>query len=479
MSKLDVQMASDVAGMKENMWKLSSRVLLMEKFIQQQFGDVFWEFCQDHVDSGDEDQLPRSPTPPSVPPAVTVTLIQSPPASSSNSNHSSECTSSNASPAAASGPPPPPPLIPAATLAAMTAGGNSLPGGRSRNFLPKSLSTAITIANSKAKPVLRAASLTTSDSQQGAHKNNSSASEERRPIIKAATRPESILKSSLRASPVAPIATTSNRVNRPVPPLRAGNTPPTKPLSLKRVAPIEYVKVETEDEDDMPEGGDSKRMMSTIENLMAYNAPTGRSVNIIRTSAGIKAETDGYSAAHNGFVREMRPNPCHTRCQNRCHDIWTDGDRMDVFQLYWSIPTEEERRQWVAERIERVDMATKKTEYSNFRTCTFKYYFPHPENPRVQVCKNFFLATIDEKRSYVEKIAQEVKGISEHYSIQDIPFRRKNQMKTHNGGISVYDLKPYESVGWMTGVDGQEEQDDVEYDDEGDEGMMEMDEIVP
>lgn len=83
--------------------------------------------------------------------------------------------------------------------------------------------------------------------------------------------------------------------------------------------------------------------------------------------------------------RQMRPNPCHARCQNRCHDIWTDGDRMGVFQTYWSLPTEEDRRDFVASRIERVDMATKRTEFSNFRTCTFKYYLPHPENPWVQV----------------------------------------------------------------------------------------------
>lgn len=233
---------------------------------------------------------------------------------------------------------------------------------------------------------------------------------------------------------------------------------------------------------DEDEEQDEKRIM--LENMINYNpnnsSNTGaRSVNIMRSSSGIKAETDGYSAAHNGFLREMKPNPCHTRCQNRCHDIWTDQDRMDVFQLYWSIPTEDERRQWVAERIERVDMATKKTEYSNFRTCTFKYYFPHPENPRVQVCKNFFLATIDEKRSYVEKIAQEVKGISEHYSIQDIPFRRKNQMKGGGGpngnGTLIgrggqYDN--YEMVGWMTGngLDDQEEElQEEDYNGEGDE----------
>lgn len=211
---------------------------------------------------------------------------------------------------------------------------------------------------------------------------------------------------------------------------------------------------------------DDKRMINTIENLIGYNLSTNRSVSIIRTIEGIKAETDGYSAAHNGFVREMRPNPCHTRCQNRCHDIWTEGDRMDVFQAYWSIPNEEDRRQWVAERIERVDMATKKTEYSNFRTCTFKYYFPHPENSRVQVCKNFFLATIDEKRSYVEKIAQEVKGISEHYSVSDIPFRRKNQVKGSNGNGDHQDYKHYdgyEVVGWMTGGSMDSQDQDEEY----------------
>lgn len=329
--------------------------------------------------------------------------------------------------------------------------------------------------------------------------------EDRKPMKQVVRGGESILKSSLKASPLH-TASATHRVNKSTGGLRAGCTPPTKPLVLKRAAPIEFqsnkrqnYKLTKMDEKsillrffymikvDEEEEHDEKRMMTTIENMMGYSnnsnmsSSSNRSVNIIRTSSGIKAETDGYSAAHNGFLREMRPNPCHTRCQNRCHDIWTDGDRMDVFQLYWSIATEDERRQWVAERIERVDMATKKTEYSNFRTCTFKYYFPHPENPRVQVCKNFFLATIDEKRSYVEKIAQEVKGISEHYSIQDIPFRRKNQMKggggeeeqrgpNGNNGFGMVNVKHhnqydgYQMVGWMTGnMDDQDEQDEEEY----------------
>lgn len=41
MSKVDVQMvSSEMSGLKDNMWKLSGRVQLMEKFIQKQFGKL-------------------------------------------------------------------------------------------------------------------------------------------------------------------------------------------------------------------------------------------------------------------------------------------------------------------------------------------------------------------------------------------------------------------------------------------------------
>lgn len=39
MSKMDVQVVStEMTGLKDNMWKLTGRVQLMEKFIQKQFG---------------------------------------------------------------------------------------------------------------------------------------------------------------------------------------------------------------------------------------------------------------------------------------------------------------------------------------------------------------------------------------------------------------------------------------------------------
>jgi len=191
---------------------------------------------------------------------------------------------------------------------------------------------------------------------------------------------------------------------------------------------------------------------------MKYSSPSFAS-----TSGGGNLSVGGTGGGLNGTApRQMRPNPCHTRCQNRCHDIWTDGDRMGVFETYWSIPSEEERRDWVAQRIERVDMATKRTEFSNFRTCTFKYYLPHPDNPWVQVCKNFFLATIDEKRSYIEKIAQSVKGETEKLSAKDIPFRRRNQMRSGAAGIDF--------VGWMTGPGEEHAELDPDPDGEMGEG---------
>jgi hypothetical protein len=223
------------------------------------------------------------------------------------------------------------------------------------------------------------------------------------------------------------------------------------------------VPFDSESEED-PEGVGYDGFLASdlVATSLAADARDGPTPKRMKYSSFTTPASSSSGTSLNGSTpRQMRPNPCHTRCQNRCHDIWTDGDRMGVFETYWRIPTEEERREWVAQRIERVDMATKRTEFSNFRTCTFKYYLPHPDNPWVQVCKNFFLATIDEKRSYIEKIAQSVKGETEKLSAKDIPFRRRNQMRSGAAGADF--------VGWMTGPGGEP----VEMDAEGEGEMSE------
>ncbi|OXA50985.1 uncharacterized protein LOC110853246 [Folsomia candida] len=482
--------------MKDTVWKLSSRVLLLEGFIKQQFGNVFWQFCEDQVKNvgdtpsdEDEDGLIIAETKPPtnilpMPPMIPIQPKARPRQQQAQQLRKSSSTALTTTSATI---PPPPPLSRGTSPSSST-----YQTPKARNFLPKSLtapklppSITITPTNTRGNGITTGGQSILKEkipSENHHHISEESQQHQQPPqTIRIKSEPKLSTQhhhhQQQRRSPAliasanrhqhARLSTGSITTSSiPAPPTTRVVIPPPQLQQHYMNAGGgeeyggEFYQGESEEsEEDSELYGDGGYLAAELVSAtlcppedtedsseICGNAATTKKIRLSLSGTSSSSSSFLNGNGNGGGQRQMRPNPCHARCQNRCHDIWTDGDRMGVFHTYWALPSEEERREFVASRIERVDMATKRTEFSNFRTCTFKYYLPHPDNPWVQVCKNFFLATIDEKRSYIEKIAQSVKGeAGEKVSAKNIPFRRRNQMQRSAEEMGNY-------AGWMQGL---------------------------
>lgn len=96
------------------------------------------------------------------------------------------------------------------------------------------------------------------------------------------------------------------------------------------------------------------------------------------------------------------------KCKNKCARIFTIEDRNLLYERYWSIRSDNERRQYILAMTSTKDPAqrtTKKGENSR-RNQTPVYFLSKTNNEEAEVCANVFLSTLQVTRKFVRYTRQ-------------------------------------------------------------------------
>lgn len=90
--------------------------------------------------------------------------------------------------------------------------------------------------------------------------------------------------------------------------------------------------------------------------------------------------------------RSIGPS-CPITCNSECSLNFDTNDRIRLFEYYWSL-TKDEKRKFVRDNVEKINVIRKRVKYSSRRSTTYRYYFPI-YGKRLKVCQVFFCNTLD------------------------------------------------------------------------------------
>ncbi|CAH0546662.1 unnamed protein product [Brassicogethes aeneus] len=99
-----------------------------------------------------------------------------------------------------------------------------------------------------------------------------------------------------------------------------------------------------------------------------------------------------------GNIRKQRSlktlKNCHVNCKFFCSKKISQHEREEIFKGFWAL-TNDSKFHFYAKNTERFDKIRKQTDKEHSRrTYSFRYYF-HIADKKIQVCKTFFLSTLD------------------------------------------------------------------------------------
>ena len=97
-------------------------------------------------------------------------------------------------------------------------------------------------------------------------------------------------------------------------------------------------------------------------------------------------------------ARRMGPC-CGHSCTYKCSSTFSHEVREKIFTNYWSNGDKREQRLFILKHVER-HLAKRKRVGSDNRNVTFKYYL-YTGDSRLQVCRHFFLNTLDVGRDFI------------------------------------------------------------------------------
>ena len=115
-----------------------------------------------------------------------------------------------------------------------------------------------------------------------------------------------------------------------------------------------------------------------------------------------------------GYFRPERAlkKPCTAQCIHKCTINFSMEERKKLHEQFWKF-TEFEKRKFFTKHVERIAKKRQYVKAASRRTYTYVYYF-HLLCKRLQVCKIFFLNTLDICSSkiylYFEKFHDEATG---------------------------------------------------------------------
>jgi hypothetical protein len=88
--------------------------------------------------------------------------------------------------------------------------------------------------------------------------------------------------------------------------------------------------------------------------------------------------------------RMIKPCPCKKKCQYNCCS-WSDEERSALFKGYWELSCKA-KRDWIVSHTKLLQVKAQK---SDKRNVTVAYFMEKDSHNAVQVCKQFFAATLD------------------------------------------------------------------------------------
>lgn len=111
--------------------------------------------------------------------------------------------------------------------------------------------------------------------------------------------------------------------------------------------------------------------------------------------------------------KEIRPRSVKEKdcsaCVKKCSKTFSDEDRNRIHQLYWGMGSLQARKQFVANMVKEAPVKRQKTPGEGRRSMSRNYFLPAAKsNDRKEVCKGFFLATLDISGAVVENVLKNV-----------------------------------------------------------------------
>ena len=116
-------------------------------------------------------------------------------------------------------------------------------------------------------------------------------------------------------------------------------------------------------------------------------------VNQRKTRKRLKLQGKEYTTPKGKTVparKEMQWTDC--KCKNKCATKLVEKDRTTIYEKYWNLTSDNERRQYIVSMSsseEPAQRTTKKKENSR-RTQTIVYYLTNSDDQRLQVCPKVF-----------------------------------------------------------------------------------------
>ena len=105
---------------------------------------------------------------------------------------------------------------------------------------------------------------------------------------------------------------------------------------------------------------------------------------------------------HRGQLREakhLRP-PCHDKCRLKCSMRINNTTREEIFNYYWGLQDRVEQRHFISRHVEQGDVKRRMLDSKQDRNCTNRYFL-YSQEERIQVCRVFFLNTLDIKKDVI------------------------------------------------------------------------------
>ena len=112
----------------------------------------------------------------------------------------------------------------------------------------------------------------------------------------------------------------------------------------------------------------------------------------------LKSEGKEYVSATGRVVapKKVHHHSC-LKCRFKCSEKFTEEQREDIFQLYYSLGSYERQRQYICDMVQK--SATKR-KVTGKRSIAQKYFMIHNDR-KERVCRNFFMKTLDINRKTI------------------------------------------------------------------------------
>lgn len=100
------------------------------------------------------------------------------------------------------------------------------------------------------------------------------------------------------------------------------------------------------------------------------------------------------------FSARRVKSPCAASCPRRCTTLFTEADRRVIFDRFWALSNKKDQSIFVATAVEKWAIKRATCDKTIKRDSSFKYFF-WKGDAKTQVCRVFFLNTLDLKKDYV------------------------------------------------------------------------------